>query len=56
MRDANLTPVDAIVLLSEVVLIAGDVNAVDMLRGVDGSLALIHIVFPLADAHHTVGI
>lgn len=49
MCDAQSRPVDAVVLLADVVLIAGNVDSVDAVGGIDQSLTLILIVFPFAN-------
>ena len=48
MGDANLVPVDGIVLLADVVLVARDVDAVDALVGIDQPFALVFILVPFS--------
>ncbi len=50
MRDAHLAPVNAIAVLPLLMLIAGEVDAVDALRGIVKALALVDVVAPLANA------
>ena len=38
-------------LLADIVLITGDVNAIDTIGGIDKALTLVLVVFPFTDKH-----
>ena len=56
MRNAHLWPIDGIVLLPDVVLIARDVDTIDAFLGVGKPLAQEAVVFPLAHTDTPSGI